>query len=115
MFPDYGLPPLYEALARGHPQIVQLLLHHFANPHAQDLWGQTLLHIASKNGHLNVVQQLLELGANVHVRDDRGLIPFQVVSQQPVDRHSPPKPKVELQKDKDAIRELLLKYGSSRD
>jgi ankyrin repeat protein len=108
-------PPLYEALAWGHPQVVQLLLHHSANPHTQGLDGRTLLHVASQNGHLNAVEQLLELGANVHVRDHCGLTPFQVISQIPKDVSVFFRPDVNLQEDKDTIRELLLKYGSSRD
>ncbi|KAH9966341.1 hypothetical protein BGW80DRAFT_734307 [Lactifluus volemus] len=113
------LPPLHTALAQGHPQVVQLLLHHSANPHARGFEGETLLHMASRRGDLNVVQQLLELGADVHVLDDEGWTPFQAVDRRPhqvwVSLSRPQvkvKSEVEVQRDKDAIRELLLKYGS---
>jgi Ankyrin repeats (3 copies)/Ankyrin repeats (many copies) len=118
---EFALPPLYMALAQGYPQVVQLLLHHSADPHAQGFRGRTLLHMASKRGHLNVAQQLLELGADVHVRDDTGWTPFQAVDRPAPDPPDtlPPSPQanseVEVQRDKDAIRELLLKYGSPRD
>ncbi|KAH9966342.1 hypothetical protein BGW80DRAFT_734349 [Lactifluus volemus] len=115
---DLAMPPLYEAMAWGQPQLVQLLLHHSANPHVLGFKGKTPLHIASNRGHLKVTQQLLELGVNVHVRDDEGRTAFQAVDREPATAlYDPPDPRpdVEVQRDKDAIRELLLKHGSPRD
>src|SRR3989344_3203490 len=51
----------------GHLEIVQMLLDHDANVHAQ---YDAPLRWASAHGHLEVVQLLLDHGADVHAQND---------------------------------------------
>jgi ankyrin repeat protein len=62
--------PLHMASARGHTEIVYLLLQHNAdvNYRCSGYYGWTPLHFATYLGHAKVVQLLLEHGADVNAQ-----------------------------------------------
>lgn len=53
-------------------QMINLLLHHGADPNITDQTGTTPLHLASELGSVSLIEFLLEEGANVNVIDDEG-------------------------------------------
>ena len=61
---------LQVASGRGHLAVVEVLLAHGANVHADDDWA---LRMASANRHLAVVEVLLAHGADVHADGDWAL------------------------------------------
>jgi hypothetical protein len=67
-----------------HPQIVQLLLEHGANPNARNNKCQTPLHLVSSSESVasawrfEVARILLAHGADVYPKDDEGRTPMQV-------------------------------------
>ena len=69
---DVGAAPrgLQLASANGHVAVVELLLAHDADVHAE---GDDALHLASTNGHAAVVEILLEHGAYVHADNEWAL------------------------------------------
>jgi ankyrin repeat protein len=64
-FPILGSSPLILAAAKGHPEVVRLLLDRGAHINATDHTGWTPLHAAIYGGHAEVVQLLLERGAQL--------------------------------------------------
>jgi cytohesin len=76
-----GRTPLREAAAWGHPEVVEFLLEHGADPNIQDNNGGTPLHVAAWNGHREVVELLLEHGANPNVQDDDGDTPLHLAAK----------------------------------
>ena len=62
-FPIIGSRPLILAAAKGHHEMVRLLLDRGASVDAADYTGWTALHAAVYGGHTDVVQLLLEHGA----------------------------------------------------
>lgn len=63
--------PLHAAAAKGHADVVALLLENGANPMARDTSDNaTPLHWAAENGHLDVVATLIQHGADVNANDD---------------------------------------------
>ncbi|WP_447983493.1 ankyrin repeat domain-containing protein [Nitrospira sp. Nam74] len=64
-FPILGSSPLILASAKGHSEVVRLLLDHGAHINATDHTGWTPLHAAIYGGHAEVVQLLLERGAQM--------------------------------------------------
>jgi ankyrin repeat protein len=63
--PILGSSPLILAAAKGHTEIVRLLLDRGAHINATDYTGWTPLHAAIYGGHVEVVQFLLERGAQL--------------------------------------------------
>lgn len=63
--PILGSSPLILAAAKGHTEIVRLLLDRGAHINATDHTGWTPLHAAIYGGHAEVVQCLLERGAQL--------------------------------------------------
>jgi ankyrin repeat protein len=63
--------PLQAASAKGHLDVVKLLLNSNADPNLSDEEGRAPLHVASESGHLEVVKILVECGADV-TRDQNG-------------------------------------------
>jgi ankyrin repeat protein len=68
--------PLHAAVARGHIDVVSLLIEYFPDLEIRGRWDQTPLHRASWDGHLEVAQLLLSRGADVSARDDIGWTPL---------------------------------------
>ena len=60
---------LHKAAARGHRDIVELLLSKGASIEAMDQVEDTALHEASSNGHTSTVELLLTKGASVEATD----------------------------------------------
>ncbi|HKN87062.1 MAG TPA: ankyrin repeat domain-containing protein [Nitrospiraceae bacterium] len=63
-FPIVGSRPLILAAAKGHQEMVGLLLDRGAQVNAADYTGWTPLHAAIYGGHAEVVQLLLDRGAD---------------------------------------------------
>ncbi|KAI1049601.1 hypothetical protein LB505_013673, partial [Fusarium chuoi] len=60
---------LYVAAAKGHVDIVRILLDEDADLHQKTGSCGTALHAAAYHGHRKVVEMLLDAGANVHAED----------------------------------------------
>ena len=61
----YGTTPLHLAAARGHLEVVRMLVEAGAKKDQQTKDdGSTALHFASARGHLHVVRFLVESGAD---------------------------------------------------
>jgi hypothetical protein len=61
--------------------IVQLLLEHGVDIHAQNTYLNHALHFAAFNGKLEIARLLLDLGANPNVENDQGGTPLHLVSE----------------------------------
>jgi len=59
------LPPLLEAVPRGHTACVNILLRAAANPNIRDTHDSTALHLAAINGIVPVIPALLSAGAHI--------------------------------------------------
>jgi ankyrin repeat protein/uncharacterized glyoxalase superfamily protein PhnB len=67
----HGSTALHAAAARGHRDVVRLLLQHGADPNARDVGDNaTPLHFAAGAGHIDVVRLLIDSGADVHGHGD---------------------------------------------
>lgn len=62
------LTPLMEASQEGHVCLVQYLLEHGANVHAQTPSADTALIFACENGYTDVADLLLQFGSNLVCR-----------------------------------------------
>ena len=63
---------LAAAAARGHSQVVRILLAALASPSAADSHCATSLMRAAEGGHVTVVRLLLLAGATINAVDERG-------------------------------------------
>jgi ankyrin repeat protein len=68
----YRGTPLQYAAARGHVDVVKLLVQYDAKVDAVDTHGRTPLMWAAQHGHYDVVAALLDAGANVKLATDTG-------------------------------------------
>mmetsp|Transcript_19908 Transcript_19908/g.75230 ORF Transcript_19908/g.75230 Transcript_19908/m.75230 type:complete len:144 (-) Transcript_19908:32-463(-) len=72
-----GATPLYIAAQKGHPAVVQALLHRAANKEAvEKCFGATPLNVAAFSGHLQVVRALLRHGADMNTASMNGWTPL---------------------------------------
>ncbi|WP_342617640.1 ankyrin repeat domain-containing protein [Rhodoferax sp. GW822-FHT02A01] len=68
-----GWTALHYAATGGHPEIVRLLLDHYAYIDAESPNGTTPLMMAAMYGNADTVQVLLDAGADVTVKNAQGL------------------------------------------
>eukprot|EP00467_Chlorarachnion_reptans_P009930 CAMPEP_0114530952 /NCGR_PEP_ID=MMETSP0109-20121206/25751_1 /TAXON_ID=29199 /ORGANISM="Chlorarachnion reptans, Strain CCCM449" /LENGTH=241 /DNA_ID=CAMNT_0001713673 /DNA_START=80 /DNA_END=805 /DNA_ORIENTATION=+ len=65
-----GRTGLQEAAARGHYEVVELILEQCPNVNHQDYWnGRTALMDAAKGGHGDIVMLLINAGAATEIKD----------------------------------------------
>jgi ankyrin repeat protein len=77
---DFGCgPPILEAAAKGHTDVIRLLLENGANINQEAENHQNALILASKNGQEAAVRMLIEAGACVN---NDGMTPIQVASRE---------------------------------
>jgi HEAT repeat protein len=69
---DLDISALWLTSAKGHLDLVKILLDHGANINALSYHGTTALWVASQKGQLAVVKELLNRGADPTIRDDSG-------------------------------------------
>ena len=68
-----GWTALHYAATGGHPEVVRLLLDHYAYIDAESPNGSTPLMMAALYGNADTVQLLLDAGADVKVKNAQGL------------------------------------------
>ncbi|RBQ07059.1 ankyrin repeat domain-containing protein [Pedobacter miscanthi] len=69
---DLDYSPLAIAVARGHRDVVKLLLQYGATTNTQDQKGNTPLHYASENNSFEIAELLLEYGADLGIQNTSG-------------------------------------------
>jgi len=67
---------LQEAVLRGQPDVVRMLLEAGADPAMSTPQGSTLLHDAALKGHTEIVSLLLDRGAPVNLANSTGATPL---------------------------------------
>ena len=72
----FGYTPLHCAAAKGHKEIVEILLRAGADKDKQDMSGSTPLHGSAFYGHKEVVEILLRAGADKDKQDKYGRTPL---------------------------------------
>ncbi len=70
------MTPLHWAAARGHSDIIELLLNAQAQINAQDENEMRPLHLAAQNGHTNLIPLLIQHGADPHAQDSDHYTPL---------------------------------------
>eukprot|EP00747_Dinoflagellata_sp_TGD_P197189 gnl/TRDRNA2_/TRDRNA2_68259_c0_seq1.p1 gnl/TRDRNA2_/TRDRNA2_68259_c0~~gnl/TRDRNA2_/TRDRNA2_68259_c0_seq1.p1 ORF type:complete len:180 (+),score=47.69 gnl/TRDRNA2_/TRDRNA2_68259_c0_seq1:3-542(+) len=73
-----GKTGLHCAAARGHEQVVKVLIAGRADVQPVDMRGNTPLHYAAAHGHASVVKLLLDAGASAAVANAKGNYPVDV-------------------------------------
>jgi len=77
-----GRTGLQEAAARGHQEVVRVLLENSSRVDHQDYWnGRTPLMEAAKGGHAEVVMLLIKYGASTELRDFEGMTAYDWADQ----------------------------------
>ncbi|XP_052056323.1 2-5A-dependent ribonuclease [Apodemus sylvaticus] len=71
-----GWTPLHNAVQTGKVDIVNLLLHHGADPHRRKKNGATPFIVAGINGNVDLLKILLSRGADINERDSNGFTAF---------------------------------------
>ena len=79
-----GRVSLHEAIHRGYPAIVILLLAAGANVDKQTNGGNTPLMYAASNGKIEVVKELLKAGANKKLKDKSGKTAYDYASKEEI-------------------------------
>ena len=69
---DFGVTPLFEAIADGGGDSVRLLIAAGASVHVRDVRGHTALMLAAANGDDETIALLLESGVDVNARNNDG-------------------------------------------
>ena len=75
-----GHTALHNAIIEGSFEIVELLLHHDANPNIMGHRGGAL-HLAARHGHLDIAMQLVDKKAILDLQDDFKRIPLHVAAK----------------------------------
>lgn len=70
-----GFSPLLEGCAKGHYEVVKILLNHNARVDVFDENGRTSLHLAAEGGHTEVADLLLTHKAFVNSKTKLGFVP----------------------------------------
>ncbi|HEV2613646.1 MAG TPA: ankyrin repeat domain-containing protein [Gammaproteobacteria bacterium] len=78
--------PLHEAANNGKTTVVDILLTHGAELHAEDAYGWTALHFAAWKCHIDTAIDLLAKGAVSHAKDKEGLSPYERISKRNANR-----------------------------
>jgi ankyrin repeat protein len=74
-----GTTPLWQAAARGHKDVVQVLLAtKVVNVNAKSIAQRTPIFWAAANGHIEVVRLLLDHGARHDYKDADGQSPLEI-------------------------------------
>ena len=68
-----GWAPLHYAASSGNPELVQLLLDHYASIDAESPNGSTPLMMAARYGSADSVKLLLDSGADATIKNALGL------------------------------------------
>lgn len=73
-----GQTPLFDAIYRGHYELIPLLIQHRANVNVQSDDGTTPLILACRESFIDpeVIALLISNGADINVRDNYGLTPL---------------------------------------
>ncbi|KAJ6780462.1 hypothetical protein PWT90_01828 [Aphanocladium album] len=75
-FEPYDKTRLIQAAEEGRYDDVEDSLHHGANIHNVDCFGETALHYAAENGHVDIVELLLAQGADRSMVDSTDRTPL---------------------------------------
>jgi ankyrin repeat protein len=75
-----GNTALHDAVARGHEEVVGLLLARGAEIGARSASGKTPLHLAAGKGRAGIVRRLLDRGADMAAFSDEGQTPLHAIA-----------------------------------
>jgi ankyrin repeat protein len=70
------MTPLHQAAARGHKEVVELLIAKGADVNAKAENGVAPLHVAAGAGHKEIAELLIAKGADVDTRTGSGETPL---------------------------------------
>jgi hypothetical protein len=70
------MTPLFTAVRRGEPALVDLLLRRGADPNEVNRWQTSMLSWAVLHNHSEVVRRLLDQGAKIDTADVDGVTPL---------------------------------------
>ena len=68
--------PLHQAVAKGHRDIVSLLLNEGCPINVVDSEGTSVLILAAQYGQIHMIEMLTELGLDINKGDDKGVTPL---------------------------------------
>ena len=75
---SFGYTPLHEAVNKGYPNVLELLLRHKGDVNCRANNGCTPLHLAASHGYVDCVRVLLMHDADILATDECGRLPIQV-------------------------------------
>lgn len=78
--------PLHEAANNDKAAVVEVLLTHGADLHAEDAYGWTALHFAAWKCHVDTALELLSKGALANTKDKDGFSPYERIPKAHVNR-----------------------------
>ncbi len=74
-------PIIVVAAAHGHPDVVEILLQHGADPDLRDRDGRTALSWAASEGRLACVRKLLDYDADPNIGDEDNVTPLMLAAR----------------------------------